>query len=170
MGSTDVWFAERTPELLAEIGKVTVRWAAIDLVLLDISCIALRNHDAAVAIILSGSVAGRQRLEAFNGVIAGSYFNQAERQSILKVTETLRELATKRNAIVHSPLVVSYWVRDRKTFERRLTWVDRKGKQTVVSIGDVKQHVADVGNALDMLEEIATALQEAYLTPSDLES
>lgn len=170
MGSTDVWFAEHTPELLAEIGKVTIRWAAIDLALLDISYIALRNHDAAVAIILSGSVAGRQRLEAFNAVIAGSYFNQAERQSILKVTETLRELATKRNAIVHSPLVVSYSVRDKRTFERRLTWVDRKGKQTVVSIDDLEQHVADVGYALSKLEEIATALQEAYFPPLDPES
>ncbi|WP_421594346.1 hypothetical protein [Shinella sp. M27] len=96
MKTANLWQVEGRDGLLEDIGRVTVRWSAIDLYLLWFAELALRNREAATEIILNGSGAGRQRLEAFDRVIGASYFDEKERAELLGITGMLRSLLSER--------------------------------------------------------------------------
>lgn len=162
MITSDLWHVEKQQDLLQDIGCVTVRWATVDLCLLDIAFIALKNREAAVAVVLNGSGAGRQRIEAFNNVIGCSYFEEVERRSILAVTATLTKLLDQRNSIVHSPLIVAYEVRDRR-ISSRLTKISKRGRQTDVNRNDIIDHIRSIGEILGKLDEMIAELAEKYL-------
>ncbi len=82
MISTTVWHVEQHPDLIMELGKVTVRWSALDLLLVQIMSAALKNHVAAHQLVFSKG-AGQQRFRLFERVIGASGLEEVTRKEIL---------------------------------------------------------------------------------------
>jgi hypothetical protein len=161
MVTSMVWQIEHQQELLALYGKVCVRWAALDLQMMLILATCLDNYEAARALIMDGTGAGKARIEEFNRVIGGSKLDQGERQALLDIMNRTSSLLSVRNHIVHAPLVTSYSF-DGKKLRLSIKQIDRGGKQKPVSIQTIKAHLSHIGKILDELEEAGLALSSKY--------
>lgn len=162
MVTTDLWHIEKNSDLIQAIGKVTVRWATLDMLLLEILSVAIENHALAVDVILTRPGAGRQRIEAFDRAIGGSRLTQLERGGLLELTGRFLKLLGERNDIVHTPLVTSIKVQGKK-FAYVTEKLGRKGKRQKLSISSIDQHLKDVGEALAELERAYGALVMRYV-------
>ncbi len=161
MVSTSIWQVEQKPEVIAELGRVTVRWAALDLLLVRIASIALQNAPAAQSIIFCESNAGQARFRTFERIIGASFFDADERSQILALMEVLSRHYRERNALTHEPLAGGYSVQS-KRLEFHLQFVSRDGKRKDVSLRDIEDHVRAVDNHLETFERIADHLFEKY--------
>ncbi|CAN7398825.1 hypothetical protein LJR030_004118 [Rhizobium sp. LjRoot30] len=162
MVSTDVWQVEQEAELLTEYGKVCVRWAAVDFKLYQMAAIALNNDLAAQRLIMGNAVSGRQRFEALKDIVGASGFDQTDRAEIFRFADNLLRLQKTRNDIVHSPLLSRLEVT-----EGKLRWYlvkfDRKGRQIQINLGEVREHVAQVGDLLRQIEDFIDTLIDKYV-------
>jgi hypothetical protein len=158
MTTSSLWHIEHREKLLQEIGRVTVRWAALDMVLLKVVWLALDNRAAAYEIIFGSHNAGKQRLEAFNRVIGASKFTQEEREALLGLSADFARLLGTRNDIVHSPLVLALNVGADKKLSFTLKSVDRDGRQKDVSEKKIHRHSKLVGQKLSELEDVVDDL------------
>jgi len=163
MVSTDVWHIEHRQELLILYGKVSVRWAAIDLLLVQILRLDLGNSAAAHDLIFNTTGAGKNRIEGFNRAIGASRFEQEERRKILTATRLVTDLISARNDIIHSPLVTRLSF-EGKTITPHLEKLGKSGKPKPVSIDKIEAHLAAIGRALTQLEELALELELKYDT------
>ncbi|MEZ0000943.1 hypothetical protein [Sinorhizobium fredii] len=161
MVSTDVWHIEHRQELLILYGKTSVRWAAIDLLLVQILRLDLGNSAAAHDLIFNTAGAGKNRIEVFNRAIGASRFEQEERRKILMVTRFVTDLISARNDIIHSPLVTRLSLEGR-TITPRLEKVGKSGKPKPVSIGRIEAHLTAIGSVLSQLEELMLELELKY--------
>jgi len=164
----ELWHVESKTELLAEIGKVTIRWAALDLYLVNILAAALRNQAAAHNLIFNATGAGRQRLETFKEVIGASDFTTEERRVLIVLAKQCGRLLGERNVIVHSPLVTSITLEGKK-IKWSMHRVSRSGKRVDVTVDSIRQHADDVGEVLGKIEELSEQLTERYLIAYDPE-
>lgn len=169
MVSTDVWHIEHREPVLLLYGKVCVRWAALDLLLVQILSVALCNSLAARDLIFNGSSFGKNRLDAFNRAIGASRFTEEERSALLALTKKTADLLSARNDIVHAPLVISLSVKGDK-IASKLTRISRQGKEHELSIEKIEAHVNAIGSVLGDLEFLAQDLDLKYdpLDPDDL--
>jgi hypothetical protein len=159
--STNVWHIEHRQELLILYGKVSVRWAAIDLMLVDILAVELNNRAAAHALIFK-SGAGKSRFEVFKDAIGESRFDQVDRVRILSIMRSITSLMATRNDIIHAPLVTVYSIEGKK-ITSTLSKIDRKqGRTQPVLIRRIEDHVNAVGKLLDDLEPMAADLNMKY--------
>lgn len=161
MATTDIYFLDREPDLLAEIGKVTVRWAAFDMMLVWILAVALENQAAAQKIIFQTVGAGRQRIEAFKDVIGSCRFDEEYRRSIIELANEFRTQLDERNAIIHSPLTTTVKV-DGKSLRWVLQRVAKSGKPQDFSIDIVKKHVQILDKLMGELERLLEDISEKY--------
>ncbi|MCY1243659.1 hypothetical protein D9M68_412940 [compost metagenome] len=161
MVSTDVWHIEHRQELLILYGRVCVRWAAIDLLLVQILRLDLGNRAAAHDLIFNTAGAGKSRIEVFNRAIGASRFRQEERRRILTAIRFVTDLISARNDIIHSPLVTRLSL-EGKTITPHLEKMGKSGKQKPVSINKIEAHLAAIGRALGELEELARELELKY--------
>jgi hypothetical protein len=161
MVAMSVWHVEQKPELIAQLGRVTVRWAALDLLLVRIAAIALRNPPAAWNIIFSANNAGQGRFRAFDRVIGASFFDEDERTAILRRTEALSQLYRVRNSLTHEPLEGTYSI-DGTGLSFHLQFVSRDGGMKPVAIKEIKAHIDTVDEHLETLESILDHLLEKY--------
>jgi len=155
--STDIWHVEHHEEVLVLYGKVSVRWAALDLLLVQILSTALSNPSAAQDLIFNGASFGKNRLETFNRAIGASRFTQEEREALLALTKKAADLLGARNDIVHSPLVVNLSL-EGNSIVPKLTRINRQRKATELSIKKIKGHIAAIGRVLSDLEDMAQEL------------
>jgi hypothetical protein len=162
MVSMSVWHVEQNPELITELGRVTVRWAALDLLLARIAAVALRNPPAAWSTIFDKSNAGQGRFRVFDRMIGASFFDEDERSTILRHTETLSTLYSVRNSLTHEPLEGRYSI-DGKRLNFHLQFISRKGSVKAVSIEDISAHVSAVDDHLVALESVLDHLSEKYV-------
>lgn len=133
----------------------------MDLLLVHIAAIALRNMPAAQSCIFGDHNAGQRRFTAFQDIIGASFFDQDERSNILSRLKSLRALYKQRNALTHEPLDGTLTVDGRKLIFG-LAFVTREGARREVRIEDIEQHVTDVDIELEALESIWEALIEKY--------
>ncbi len=168
MVSTDVWHVEHREEVLVLYGKVSVRWAALDLLLVQILSIALSNPSAARDLIFNGASFGKNRLETFNRAIGASRFTQDEREALLALSRKTADLLSARNDIVHSPLVINLSI-EGNSIVPKLTRISRQGKTTELSITKIKGHIGAIGRVLSDLESLAQDLDLRYdpIDPDD---
>ncbi|MDW9609413.1 hypothetical protein GOA59_32010 [Sinorhizobium meliloti] len=167
MISSNLWHTENHPKLLQELGRVTIRWAEVDLVLVDLAFVILNgNLEAARQHVFQTAGAGTERLRRFDRIVGSSELSADERRAIMAVTERLRSLYSTRNDIVHSPIVMAYSVEGRR-ISSRLTKISREGKQRDVSLTTIRKHAEDVGRCIGKMEELATELVEKYLQDHD---
>lgn len=163
MVTSNFYFIDSRKELLHEVGRVTVRWAALDLLLVEILAVVLENDIAAYQLVFRTSSFGRERLELVKDLIGGSKLDAGERESIFACISKLKTLLTERNTIVHSPLVMHFGVKGSK-LTMKVQRVMRDGAQRDVTIEGIKAHVENVTATLEKLEEIQTDLAEKYQT------
>jgi len=157
MTITSVWFAEGHPEIVTELGRVTVRWSALDIILVEILSSVLESHEAARQIIFSNNNAGRQRFRAFQRIVGSSRLDEHTRKEIFAAMTALSALYGERNAIVHEPLQTEYSA-DGKRIRASIVAVDRDGKRRKVNIEKLKAHSAAVDVHLHAMDEIALRL------------
>lgn len=165
MVTTSVWQIEQKPELITELGRVTVRWAALDLLLVRIASIALKNVPAAQGVIFGESNAGRARFAAFERVIGASFFDEDERSEILARMKEVARIYQARNALTHEPLEGTYSAHG-KSLKFRLQFVARDGKKRDAVLADIESHVRAIDEHLEALESILEFLLEKY-EPAD---
>ncbi|WP_112602738.1 hypothetical protein ACK83U_12345 [Rhizobium sp. WW22] len=160
MVSNDLWFVEKREDLLQGIGKVTVRWAAMDLALANIATIILKNRQAALALIFRSQNAGAQRLECFKDVVgAARELDATERESLISLANEFKKLLPDRNEIVHSPRIVWFSTRD-EGVALQIKGLSKSG--ILKDLADVEQHADDVGRLLGELDAIFDELHEKY--------
>ncbi|WPE19978.1 hypothetical protein [Shinella zoogloeoides] len=157
MKPASMWFMDDRPELAAEIGWITIRWAALDLLLVQILGEVLRNRVAAQQIIFAEQNAGQQRFRAFERVIGTSSLDAATRKAIIDRMKQIGVLYRKRNEIVHEPFSSRLQVIDGK-LHGRIIALDREGKSKDINIDDFKRHATQVDEHLTFLEETALAI------------
>jgi hypothetical protein len=163
MISSNLWHTENHPELLQELGIVTIRWAEVDLMLVDLAFVILNgNLEAARQHVFQTAGAGTERLRRFDRIVGSSELSTEERRAIMAVTERLRSLYSTRNDIVHSPIVMAYSVEGRR-ISSRLTKISREGKQRNISLTTIRKHAEEVGSCIGKMEELANELAEKYL-------
>lgn len=163
MISSNLWHTENHPELLQELGRVTIRWAEVDLMLVDLAFVILNgNLEAARQHVFQTAGAGTERLRQFDRIVGSSELSTEERRAIMAVTEKLRSLYSTRNDIVHSPIVMAYSVEGRR-ISSRLTKISREGKQRDISLTTIRKHAEEVGSCIGKMEELANELAEKYL-------
>lgn len=168
MVTTSIWHIEQKPELIESLGRVTVRWASLDLLLVHIAAVALKNRPAAQSCIFGEYNAGQRRFTAFQDIIGASFFDQDERVAILHRMKTLRKLYKERNALTHEPLDGRVTV-EGKLLKFDLVSVNREGKKKDVDVEDINKHVSQVDAELEALEGIWERLIEKYEPQEDLE-
>lgn len=168
MVTMSIWRIEQKPELIEALGRVTVRWASLDLLLVHIAAIALKNLPAAQSCIFGDHNAGHRRFTAFQDIIGASFLNEDERSSILGRLKLLRTLYKQRNALTHEPLDGTLTIEGKKII-LGLQFVTRSGARREVRIADIEKHVADVDAELEALETIWENLVEKYVPREDLE-
>lgn len=161
MVSTEVWHVEHHEDLLKLYGKVCVRWAAVDLLLLLVLDTALGNQSAARDLIFNSTGAGRARFDVFNRAIGASKFEQYEREKLLSISSRFAKLLTARNDIVHSPVVMSLSVQGSR-IKPHLSRLSRKGEVRDLSLDDVIAHINAVGALQSELEDFSTDLALKY--------
>lgn len=161
MVTTRIWQVEQKPRLIEALGRVTVRWASLDLTLVDIAAVALNNLPAAQEVIFGAHNAGQRRFTAFERIICASNFDQAERTAIIGHLENLRDLYGRRNALIHEPLDGRVTM-EGKTLKFDLAFVNRDGKKKDVNLEDIHQHVLQVDAELEALERIWEHLIDKY--------
>ncbi|SES38209.1 hypothetical protein SAMN03159406_03870 [Rhizobium sp. NFR03] len=156
-------------DLLAEIGKVTVRWAALDLLLFQILTCVLENAEAAHKIIFNLQGAGLQRLAAFNDTIGASALSLEERSALLDITRRCKDMIGERNDIVHSPMATHFVIS--ADFVRQTTVRMRKdGRTSTVTVADIKKHTTKIGLILHEIEQIAHRLMLEKLSDCEYEA
>lgn len=168
MTTTTVWHVEQHKDILELIGRVTVRWAALDLLLQDIVYIAITNPAAAAELIFGSANAGKQRLEKFDRAIGASRFTIDQRRRLLEITAEFASLLGTRNDIIHSPLIKTYSVENSK-LRANLVQIKRTGKASNFSIDTVNRHIDHVGSLLTQLEAIRDEVAEEYLQPPHID-
>ncbi|MBN9242516.1 MAG: hypothetical protein J0I98_06965 [Mesorhizobium sp.] len=161
MVTMSVWHVEQNPKLIEELGRVTVRWAALDLLLVRIASIALKNHPAAQSVIFGESNAGQARFRAFERIIGASFFDEDERSEIIAHMKELSRHYRARNALTHEPLEGTYSI-EGKRFKFRLQFVARGGGKKDAALEDIQKHVHSVDEHLEALEAILDRLFERY--------
>lgn len=165
MVTIDLWHIENRKELLEEIGKVTVRWAAADLLMVKIVEVITRNRQVAHDYIFKAGF-GQQRFDAFLEVIGTSCFDQPERQALYTVISTLKKLLPDRNDIVHSPLAMAIRM-DGNKIKFEVQKLSRGGKQSKADLEKIKKHTLQVGDLVGKLDELTVELREKYLADAD---
>jgi len=166
MSTSFLWHIENREPLLQEIGKVTVRWAALDLILVNILEVALKNRAAAHQIILGSNNAGAQRLDAFKDAIGASYFEQFERKKVIETANKAKSLLAIRNSIVHSPLIMSFSLKG-TAIKMEPKAVSKKG--TIREMEKIDVHLARILQVLEDMEESYDYLDAKYGDPIDSE-
>lgn len=166
MTTTTVWHVEQHKDILELIGKVTVRWAALDLLLQDVVYIALANPAVATELIFGSTNAGKQRLEKFDRAIGGSRFSMDQRERLLEISGKFASLLGTRNDIIHSPLITTYSVENAK-LRSNLLQIKRTGKASYFSSETVNRHLEQVGALLRSLEALRDEIAEEYLQPPE---
>jgi len=151
------------PEIATEIGRITVRWAALDLLLVQILGTVLKNQVAAHTIIFAEQNAGQQRFQAFERVVGSSDLDTSTRKLIIDRMRQIRSLYRKRNAIVHEPLNGRFVIEGKKTLRSQVVAIDRYGKHRDISIEDFKAHAAEVDKHLSFLENISLEISPPEL-------
>lgn len=168
MVTTSIWHIEGRPELVTALGRVSVRWASLDLLLVHIAAIALKNMPAAQSSIFGDHNAGRQRFTAFERIIGASFFDQKERTAILEHMAKLRSLYGRRNSLTHEPLDTRLTVEGKK-LRFDLAFISRDGRTREAKLDDINRHVKEVDAELDALETIWERLVEKYDPQEDTE-
>lgn len=161
MVTTSIWHIEQKPELIEALGRVTVRWASLDLMLVHIAAVALKNMPAAQSCIFGNHNAGHRRFTAFEQIIGASFFEQDERATILSHMARLRSLYSKRNSLTHEPLDGKLTI-DGKKLRFDLAFVTREGETREAKLDDIHRHVAEVDIELEALESVWEILVEKY--------
>lgn len=161
MVTTSIWHIEQKPELVSALGRVTVRWASLDLILVHIASVALKNIAAAQSSIFGDHNAGQRRFTAFERIIGASFFEQDERAKILSHMARLRSLYSKRNSLTHEPLDGKLTI-DGKKLRFDLAFVTREGETREAKLDDIHRHVAEVDIELEALESVWEFLVEKY--------
>jgi len=161
MVTTSIWHIEQKPELVSALGRVTVRWASLDLILVHIASVALKNIAAAQSSIFGDHNAGQRRFTAFERIIGASFFEQDERAKILSHMARLRVLYRRRNSLIHEPLDSKITV-EGQAIHFDLAFVTRDGETKTAKLEDINQHVKDVDTELEALESIWEFLIEKY--------
>lgn len=165
MVTTNIWQIEQKPEIISALGRVTVRWAELDSLLVRIAAVVLKNTPAAHAAIFGESNAGQARFEAFGRIIGASFFSEDERTQILARLDELKKLYRIRNRLTHQPLEGSYFLeKDRLRFQ--LQFVTRDGKRKDVILEDIDDHIASVDQHLEGIEVVLENLIETYGLPA----
>ncbi|MBY3106282.1 hypothetical protein RWK44_10440 [Rhizobium sp. 25PS6] len=167
--STDVWHIEHRREVLELYGKVSVRWAALDLLLVGVLSIALENRPAAHDLIFNAAGSGKTRLDAFNRAIGASRFTREERAASLELTRKAADLLSARNEIIHAPLVIGLSI-DGSKITPTLNKLGRQGKEQPLAVSKIEKHVKAIGDILSKLERLAESLDLKYdpIDPDDL--
>jgi hypothetical protein len=161
MVTTNIWQIEQKPEIIIALGRVTIRWAELDLLLVRIASVALRNTPAGHAAIFGESNAGQARFETFGRIVGASFFSEDERSTILDRLRELRKLYRARNRLTHQPLEGNYFFeQDRLRFQ--LQFVTRDGKRKDVILNDIECHIGAVDEHLEALEVILETLIETH--------
>ncbi len=153
MVTTSIWHIEKRPDLITALGRVSVRWAALDLLLVHIASVALKNFPAAQSCIFGDQNAGQRRFTAFERIIGASFFEQEERNAILRHLEKLQSLYSRRNKLTHEPLDTRYTI-EGKTIRSHLAFVSRDGEPKEAKLEDINRHVDEVDIELAALESI----------------
>ncbi len=159
---TGLWLVENNEMLLQEIGRVTVRWAEVDRLLVHLAAVSLNdNYEAAQHCIFGSSNSGIARLTAFEQIIGASKLDETERREIINISRDLRSLLGKRNEIVHSPLVHYFSVLEGR-LSAELKQIDRTGGKKDVSPDKIRKHADKVGEKIESLAKIWWALDKRY--------
>jgi hypothetical protein len=145
---------EANAPLMAAIGRVTVRWAAVDLQMVAILAAVLGNKPAAQSIIFGGSGAGLQRFDTFLGVIGQSRLDQPSREKVFNIVLELKSIYGERNRIAHGPLGLEVSV-DGNAVSLSLTRSDRDGDPKPTSLEKVDSHLTKVGELLQRLRGLS---------------
>lgn len=161
MVTTSIWHIEQKPKLIEALGRVTVRWASLDLMLVHIAAIALKNMPAAQNCIFGSHNAGLRRFTVFEQIIGASFFEQEERATILGHMARLRSLYSKRNSLTHEPLDGKLTI-DGKKLRFDLAFVTREGRMREAKLDDIDRHVEEVDAELESLESVWEFLVEKY--------
>lgn len=165
-----LWFVEQEADILQAIGKITVRWAALDVLLASIVAIAARNDAIADDLIFGSNDAGKKRLEKFDRAIGASDFDKMERERLLAITERLGAMLGTRNDIVHSPLNVAFTLEDGRLTKQFVKMGHRTrgrqgGRPKQFSLSSAQTHLEKLKTELDELEAVFNVLSTKYNYP-----
>lgn len=161
MTVTDLHFLDQEDEILREIGRVTTRWAFIDLQMVATLDVALGNKAAAQNIIFEKTNSGRQRFEAFKDCIGASKFEENERKELIDCINDFMPLLRRRNEIVHEPMDIGVTTRG-GAVALGVQAMSRKGIRKDVDIEAIRQHVSEVDVLIDRYDGIYMALAGKY--------
>jgi hypothetical protein len=153
MTTIELWHVEKDAELLAEIGKVTVRWGALDLLLAGLLSTLLQDPSVGHKLIFVSCRGGWQRLTKFKATVEDLELDERVKTDLLDLTREFLDLLDERNAIVHSPLVTSYKV-DGKKIGLRVERLNKNGLKTSVTVDAIRAHADELGGRLALLEAI----------------
>ena len=163
MVTTPVWHVEQNTQVVNLIGKVTIRWAALDVLLADLIYIDSQNYALAHDSVFGSRDAGIQRIQRVERAIGSSRFTQEERTAIFEITKKLSSIIGMRNEIIHSPLLPNFAIVG-KRLQSDLVQVKRAGHQKF-SISAVEKHLDGIATLLFDLERTVDQLSNKYLPP-----
>ncbi|GMB81510.1 hypothetical protein NN6n1_22930 [Shinella zoogloeoides] len=165
MTITDLHFLDQEDELLKELGRVTRRWAFIDLQLVATLDVALRNMVVAQNIIFEKTNSGRQRFETFKDCIGVSMFDENERKAIIDCINAFIPLLRVRNELIHEPMDIGVTTRG-GSVALGVQAMSRKGIRRDVDIDAIRRHVSEVDVLIDRYDGIYMALAGKYRVDS----
>lgn len=166
-----LWFVEQEADILQTIGKITVRWAALDVLLASIVAIAARNDAIADDLIFGSNDAGKKRLEKFDRAIGASDFDRKERERLLAITVCLGAMLGTRNDIVHSPLNVAFTLDDDGRLTKQFVKMGHRTRSAQskrpkhFSLSSAQAHLEKLKTELNELEAMFDALSTKYNYP-----
>ncbi len=155
--SGELWHIENDAALVAAMGKVSIRWAAVDRWMMDILTIALGDQAEAAKIMLDTKNAGRRRLMNFDAAIERSDLGAPYQRHLIELSRRFQDLLSARNEIVHTPLVTSLEMRD-SAFAFVTEKLGRGGKREKLSIAAIEKHLTDVWDVLSELQDVRGGL------------
>ncbi|WP_432344648.1 hypothetical protein WMC41_15855 [Shinella yambaruensis] len=166
MITTNLWHLDHQHDMLIELGRLTIRWAEADRLMVGILDATLENRAAAQNIVFAGSNAGQQRFNAFVETIGTSGLPQEERQSIIKHIGRLKSLYGARNALTHEPIFTDIRFDNGKLKfgARSLT---RDGSSRPMDVAKIKAHIRKVDAILSDLEDIHDQMVADRHDPDD---
>lgn len=166
MSTSDFFYIDRKPELLQEIGKVTIRWSMLDWLLMWVTATVLDDVASARRQILDTNDGGKKRLDTFKEIIGTSRLDQTDRQDLINLANQFASLISERNKIIHEPTVAGFTVQGKK-ISLGIDRVGPKGKRTAVDVTKITKHVQKVEKLLEELELKWIALEDKYCPDDD---
>lgn len=99
---------ETSSEHLQELGRIAARWSSLDPVLVQLLSKILRDENVAEAVYFT-PISQRARLDTVSAMITASNVpSDAEKTELLAAIKAIGQLWSKRNDLMHSPIVRRY--------------------------------------------------------------